>query len=61
MSFAGRPGLVDRGLLSEAVRIRIQLDRAIVRPQHVNLVLDHLGTVLVGEPTEEDGIRLPCP
>ena len=53
-----RAGLVDRGLRREAVRCE-QLDGAVVRPEHGDLVLDHLGAVLVDEPSEEDrvGVR----
>ena len=49
-------GLVDRGLGGEPVRSE-QLHRTVVRTEHGDLVLDHLGAVLVDQATEEDGVR----
>ena len=35
----------------------IQPDVTVVRPEHRDLVLDHLGAVLVDQPAEEDRVR----
>ena len=51
-----RARVVDRLLRREAVRCE-QLDVTVVRPEHGDLVLDHLGAVLVDQAAEEDGVR----
>ena len=48
-------GLVDRALLGEPVG-HVQLDGLVVA-QDLDLVLDHLGAILVGETAEEDAVR----
>src|SRR4029453_2665184 len=55
---AGRVGarLIDRRLLREAVGGE-QLHPPVVRTQHRDLVLDQLGTVLLEDRAEKDGIR----
>ena len=55
MPGSGLGGLVDRLLRREAVRCE-QLDVAVVRAEHGDLVLDHLGAVLVDQAAEEDRV-----
>ena len=55
MPFAAPPASSIVACVREPVR-REQLDVAVVRPEHGDLVLDHLGAVLVDQAAEEDRV-----